>query len=221
MSRKILQTSQDPNDSEAYCWTNKNLNNVESLLEIGTMGAGHATTALSEIVHEQIEVEVPRLHTAPPHLVPKIYGRHERPTTVIYMQLKGDLDGDIMLAFDADEAKQIAAMMTMTPNQDEVDPALEKSAMEELGSIMICSFVSAIADFAEIQLIPTPPQLVTDTFDAIIDGFLAKQALVCDIALMFDATFRRTHSKAGGTIILFPSLELQETLLKKARKLVS
>jgi hypothetical protein len=37
-----------------------------------------------------------------------------------------------MLASDADEARKIAAMMTMAPNSNEVDPALEKSAMEEL-----------------------------------------------------------------------------------------
>ena len=129
------------------------------------------------------------------------------------MQLRGELDCDPMLAFDADEARKIAAMMTMAPNSNEVDPALEKSAMEELGSIVICSFISAVADFADIQLIPTPPQLVTDAFDAIIDGFLAKQALVSDIALVFDTTFRRTHSKAEGTIILFPSLELRARVL--------
>ena len=59
------------------------------------------------------------------------------------MQLRGELDCDPMLAFDADEARKIAAMMTMAPNSNEVDPALEKSAMEELGSIVICSFISA------------------------------------------------------------------------------
>jgi len=37
-----------------------------------------------------------------------------------------------MLAFDADEARKIAAMMTMAPNSNEVGPALEKSATEEL-----------------------------------------------------------------------------------------
>jgi chemotaxis protein CheC len=218
MSERILQSSDHTTSSDDYCWTTKNLMNLETLLEIGTMGAGHATTALSDILHERIIVEVPRLHTAPPHLVPKIYNRHDQPTTVVYMQLRGELDCDIMLAFEVPEAKKIAALMTVARSPAEVDPALEKSAIEELGSIMICAFLSAMADFAGVQLVPTPPQLIVDSFDAIIDGFLAKQALVSDIALIFDTGFKRSGSSAEGTIVLFPSLELQELLIKKSQK---
>jgi len=192
--------------------------NLEVLIEVGNMGAGRATTALSEILHERILVEVPRVHTAPPHLVPKIYGKHDQPTAVVYMQLRGESDCDVLLAFEVEEAKKIAALMTMDSTPEEVDLEMERSAIKELGSIMICSFLSAIADFVGIKLIPTPPQLVIDSFDAIIDSFLAKQALISDTALIFDTRFKRSSSSAEGTLVMFPSLEFQEQIVKRSQE---
>jgi chemotaxis protein CheC len=123
-----------------------------------------------------------------------------------------------LLALDVEEAKKIAAMMTMAPSPEDVDTQMEESAIEELGSIMICSFLSAIADFAGVELVPMPPQLVTDSFDAIIDGFLVQQALVSDVALIFDTRFKRQSSTAEGAIVMFPSVALQELLIKKSQQ---
>ena len=73
--------------------TSKNLNHKENftdfdiLLEIGSMGAGHATTTLSKVLHEPIKIEVPRVHLSPPHLVPRIYGKHDTIVTAVFMQL--------------------------------------------------------------------------------------------------------------------------------------
>jgi chemotaxis protein CheC len=191
------------------------------LLELGNIGTGHATTALSEIVNESITVEVPRLHIVPSHLVPKIYGKHDQITSVTYMQLRGTADCDILLALDAQEAKKIAAMMAMAPSPEDIDPETEASAIKELGSIMIGAFLSAIADFIDIELVPMSPHLVTDSFDAIIDGFAVQQALVSDVALVFDTRFKRSSNSAEGTLLMFPSVELQKLLINKSREWLS
>ncbi|PVX23432.1 MAG: hypothetical protein CW716_12205 [Candidatus Bathyarchaeum sp.] len=217
MNRKAIQVSEEYREQErTQDWT-KNKLNREILLELGSIGAGHATSALSDILEERIEVEVPRLHILPPHLVPKIFGKHDQPTSAVYMELRGEADCDILLLFEMEEAKKIAAMMTMTPSPDDVDPQMEASAIEELGSIMIGAFLSAIADFTGVQLLPMPPQLAKGSFDATLDTFLVKQALLSEVALVFDGCFKRSSSEAGGTIVVFPSLQLQEILVKKSQ----
>jgi two-component system chemotaxis response regulator CheY len=191
---------------------------LDVLRELGTIGAGHATTALSEVVEERITVEVPSVQSGPPHLVPRVYGRHDQPTTVIHMELRGKADCDIMLAFEADEAAKIAELMTSSLSLDH-GLGLEKSAIEELGSIMICSFLSVMADFAGFHLIPMPPETITDSFDAIIDGFLARQAMVSNAALIFETRFRRSSSSAAGFLMVFPTLEFQKLLIEGGKKL--
>jgi chemotaxis protein CheC len=194
---------------------------LEIFLELGSIGAGNAATSLSEIFQEPILIEVPKIHTLPPHLVPNFYKKHDTPTTAIYMQLRGEAECDILLLFEVEEARKIAAMMTMVPSPEDVDPEMEASAIEELGSIMIGGFLSAIADFTDVELLPLPPLLVKGCFDAILDSFLVKQSLVSDIALVFDGCFRRSSNQAGGTIIVFPSPEMQKVLVNKSQEWLS
>jgi len=194
---------------------------LEILLELGSIGAGNAATSLSEIFQEPIFIEVPKIHTLPPHLVPKFYKKHDVPTTAVYMQLRGEADCDILLLFEVEEAKKIAAMMTMAQSPEDVDPEMEASAIGELGSIMIGGFLSAIADFTDLKLVPMSPQLVNGSFDAILDNFLVKQALVSDVALVFDGCFRRSSSETSGSIVVFPSPELQKILVNKSQEWLS
>ncbi|MCX8151002.1 MAG: chemotaxis protein CheC [Candidatus Bathyarchaeota archaeon] len=187
------------------------------LLELGSIGAGHAATALSQVLQQQVTINIPRIHTIPPHELPKHYEKHEEPTTAVYMQIANN-DCDILLAFDAVEAKKIAAIMTMAPSVEELDPAMEESAIQELGNILIGSFLTAISDFTGIQLIPTTPQRVIDTFDSIIDNFVVKQAITSDNALIFDTQFKRSNEDAKSILILFPSPQLQKQLVQKSKE---
>ncbi|MCW4015382.1 MAG: chemotaxis protein CheC [Candidatus Bathyarchaeota archaeon] len=201
---------------------NKDTNNsidLEIFLELGSIGAGNAATSLSEIFQEQISIQVPKIHTLPPHLVPKFYEKHDVPTTAIYMQLTGEADCDILLMFEVKEAKKIAAMMTMIP-VEELDPEMEASAIEELGNIVIGSFLTALSDFTNVNLLPTPPQRTTDSFDAILDSFLIKQLLDSDMAIIFDTYFKRSDGNISGILMLFPSRKLQSVLTEKAKNWV-
>ena len=173
------------------------------LLELGSIGAGHAATSLSQVLQQQVCIEIPKIHAIPPHKLPQLYGRHEEPTAAVYMQLSNS-ECDILLMFELTEAKKIAAMMTMAPSIEELDPMMEESAIQELANILIGSFLTAISDFTGVQLLPTPPTGVVDTFDAIIDNFLIKQCLVSDEALIFDTRFKRDGEDANSILMIFP-----------------
>jgi chemotaxis protein CheC len=193
---------------------------LEIFLELGSIGAGNAATSLSEIFQEPILIEVPKIHTLPPHLVPNFYKKHDTPTTAIYMQLRGEAECDILLLFEVEEARKIAAMMTMVPSPEDVDPEMEASAIEELGNIVIGSFLTALSDFTGANLVPNPPQRATDSFGAILDSFLIKQLLASDLAIIFDTYFKRADGNISGVLMMFPSRQLQDVLTEKAKNWV-
>ena len=196
----------------------ENLNDLDIFLEIGSMGAGHATTTLSKVLHEPIKIEVPRVHMSPPHLVPRIYEKHDTIVAAIFMKLRGTADCDMMLIFEEEESKKIAELMTDAVEDGEVTPEMAMSAIEEMGSIVLCSFLNAMANFTLTKLVSTPPQLIIDAFDAIIDGLLIEQALCSEVAVIFDARFKRCNSTTEGFLITFPSDELQRMLAKKGKE---
>lgn len=202
-----------------YTCTSNSCMEIGVLLELGSIGAGHAATALSEILQQQVLIDVPRIHNIPVHHLPNFYHRHDVPTTAVYMQLDGESECDILLLFEAEEAKKIAAIMAMTPSPEEMEPSMKQSALQELANILIGSYLSAISDFTGITLIPSPPQWIEDAFDAIIDNFLIKQAMISTQALVFDANFRTADGNANAVLMIFPSPKLQELLVKKSMEL--
>jgi chemotaxis protein CheC len=211
MMNKRVTTSKTVNPNE-------NFTDLDILLEIGNMGAGHATTTLSKVLHEPIKIEVPRVHMSPPHLVPRIYEKHDTIVAAIFMKLRGTTDCDIMLIFEEEESKKIAELITDAVEDGEVTPEMKVSAIEEMGSIVLCSFLNAMANFTLTKLVSTPPQLIIDSFDAIIDGLLIKQALCSEVAVIFDARFKRYNSSTEGFIITFPSDKLQRMLAQKGKE---
>jgi chemotaxis protein CheC len=195
--------------------TLNSISDIDILTEIGSIGAGNATVALSKIIQEPITIEVPKMLLSPPHLVPGIYGKHDTVVTAIFMQLRGEADCDIMLIFEAQEATKIADLMARSTDGEKSE--MQLSAIEELGSIMICSFLSAMGDFTGTELIPSPPVVLCDCFDAVIDSLLLKQALCSDLAAIFDARFKRSDSSAEGFLITFPSAKLRKMLADKGK----
>jgi chemotaxis protein CheC len=189
------------------------------ILELGSIGAGHAATSLSQVVQEPVTIDVPKIHSFPLHLLPKYYSRHDEPVNAVYMSL-ADSECDILLVFEVEEAKKIAAIMTMTSETDNLDPLIEQSAIQELANILIGSFLTAISDFTGVQLLPTAPESVVDKFDAIIDYFLIKQSILSNEALIFDANFKRSGTKATSTLIIFPNQQLRDLLIKQSEKLI-
>ncbi len=190
------------------------------LLELGSIGSGHAATSLSDVLQEPITIEVPKIHTMEPHLIPNFFNLHDVVTTAIYLQLNDKLGCDILLMFESKEAKKIAAMMTMAPSVEELEPDMETSALQELGNILIGSFLTSISDFVGIQLLPTTPETVSDVFDAIIDNFLIKQSMTSENALIFETKFKRNNEDAKCILMIFPTQELKEMLIEKSKSLM-
>jgi len=122
--------------------------------------------------------------------------------------------------FESTEAKKIAAMMTMAPSVEELEPDMENSALQELGNILIGSFLTSISDFVGIQLLPTTPETICDVFDAIIDNFLIKQSMVSENALVFETKFKRNTEDAKCILMIFPTQELKEMLIEKSKILM-
>ncbi len=187
------------------------------LLELGSIGAGHAATALSDVLQQPITIDVPTTHTMKTHLVPKFYNLHDMPTIGIFLQLSETYGCDILLLFELTEAKKIVKMMTSAASIEEVDPAMETSAIHELANILIGSFLTAISDFVGVTLLPTTPQSTIDSFDAIIDSFLIKQSMFSENALIFETRFRRVGEDAKCILMIFPSQELKELLAQKSK----
>jgi len=186
--------------------------------EIGNIGCGHAATVLSKLAREPVQVSLPKLQTGPPHLIARLCGSPDKVVTAVHMRLVTEPSCDCLIVFDPEEAKKIAAIMTNYNSA--VSEEVVLSAVEEMGSIMICAFFSSIANFAELMIVPSKPDVVTDSFEAIIDVFLAKQLITASTALIFNMQFNRKDSSASGFLLMIPSPDFRNQLIEAGKKFV-
>jgi chemotaxis protein CheC len=191
------------------------------LLELGSIGAGHAATSLSEILQQQVTIDIPRISTLPPSMLPKLYQSQDMPATAVYMHLVEKLECHFLFIFEMPELKEVTTMMTKSLNSGELESSMESSAIAELGNILIGSFLTAISNFTGIRLISTPPLLIGAPFDSIIHDFVAKLSAASGEALVFDTCFKREGCfYAPAQLMIFPSSELRELLIHKSAELI-
>ena len=185
--------------------------------EIGNIGAGHAATVLSILARQPIQVSLPKLETGPPCNIARMCGPPDREVTAVHMQLINEPNCDTLLVFDPQEAKKIAYIMT-EKSTNAPRSEIIKSAIEEMGSIIICAFLGAIGNFSGMTIIPSLPEVVTDSFEAIIDVFLAKQLIEAKSALIFQVDFRRSKSSTKGYLLMIPSPKFREQFTNAGKK---
>ena len=191
-------------------------------LKLGSIGATHAATSLSEILQQPVTIDIPRIGNIPPHMLPKFYHSHNMPATAVYIHLVGKIECHFLFIFELPELKEITTLMTRSITNKACESSMESSAIEELGNILIGSFLTTISNFTGIKLVSTPPLLIGAPFDSIINDFVVKLSSASGEALVFDTCFKRAGGYyAPAQLMIFPSPELRELLIRESTETIS
>jgi len=188
------------------------------LREIGSIGAGNAATSLSDLIQQKVLITFPKIEVTHPKDIPKVLGLQNMRVVVVHKKLQGDYNCDIMLVFPEEEAEKIVSTMAkLTFGVEGLDEEMKASAVEEVGNIVVGSFLSAISNFTNTELVHTPPSHMTDIFDAILERVSAKSYSSDENAVIFHTRFERDEENIYGAVIIFLSEELQRELVQKGK----
>src|SRR5918996_1257661 len=72
---------------------------LDALREVANIGAGHAATALSQMVNQKIMVDIPEIKVLRIEDVGEILGEPEEIVSAVMMQLLGDVTGRTVQVF--------------------------------------------------------------------------------------------------------------------------
>jgi len=135
----------------------------------GTQKAAENVTAMTGI---ETDAEVTQISFAPIEDVPKQVDSSSYVGTVV--EFDGMPSGYLMILFDEESAMNVAeALMPMEPDGDGFT-SMHESAIEEMGNIMTSGFVDGWANVLQTSVEHTPPKVVHDMGQAIIDPLAAQ-----------------------------------------------
>ncbi len=191
------------------------LNNfqLDVLKEIGNIGAGHAATALSQLLSEPITMTVPNVSVVSLSEVSEILGGAEQQVVGIYMRVFGDVPGKIIFVFTEGEALTLAGMLTGSKKTIEALGDYEKSALKEIGNIMTGAYLYALTKLTGYNVLSSVPILANDMVGAILNTALLEFGIIGDYALFIQTQFSLTQRKLNGHFFLVPNPDALDALL--------
>lgn len=184
------------------------------LTEIGSIGTGHAATAMADILGKKITITVPQVELVSFDQVSAFAGGPGHSLACVYLDVLGDLPGAVLVMFNESSAGRLLGSLIPDADLDFFNlTELQQSALMELGNILSGAYLSALADFSRQRIFLSVPRLAVDMVEAVLSVPMAKLGYKADYALLIQARFFE-DSANRGYILFLPEPSAAEKLLK-------
>lgn len=187
--------------------------------EIGNIGAGNATTALSKMINTKIEMEVPRVSLLEFSELADALGSAEDNVVGILVTLDGDIDGMMMFILNIEGAKSLLDLLIgespsfeVSKERDEFS-SMELSALKEVGNIISGAYLSSLSTLTDMTITASIPYIAIDMAGAILSVPAIEFGKIGDGALLIETEFGNKIQAVNGFFILIPTLDSYEAIL--------
>lgn len=143
---------------------------LDALREVANIGAGHAATALSQMVNTRIMVDIPEIKVIKLSDVGELLGAPDEIVSAVMMQLLGDVTGRTVQIFPWRTAVELTSVLLRRDGASRPEDfgEVEQSALREVGNILVGAYINALSEFMGLMLIMSPPAIAIDTAQAVL-----------------------------------------------------
>ncbi|MDD3172580.1 MAG: chemotaxis protein CheC [Herbinix sp.] len=197
-----------------------NLNQIDHmqydvLREIGNIGAGNATTALSQMINSKIDMKVPKVDLLEFKELSDIVGGAENLVVGILFTLEGQIDGMMMFMMDMSASRHLVNVLVGSSYENPTGEfsEMELSALNEIGNIIAGAYLSSLSSLTNILITSSVPYMAIDMAGAILSVPAIEFGKIGDKALLIETEFGDDDESVNGYFILIPTLESYSSIL--------
>ena len=189
---------------------------IDTLREIGSIGTGNAATALSQMMNQTVRITLPEVRIMEYNEAIEWIGGPEEVTAGVLVKMSGDVGG-IMLSVQKLELVNVVleTMLGESVSSYESLTELARSAMIEIGNIMISTFINAMSGLADLNIKLTVPAFAVDMQGAILTVPMAEYGGMSDYLMAIGGNFVCDGKEVPCHLILSPDLRSLDFLLRK------
>jgi chemotaxis protein CheC len=196
-----------------------NIDNIDNmhldiLKEIGNIGAGNATTALSQMINKRIDMGIPKVNVLEFKELSEVLGGAENPIVGILLGVDGEINGMMMFVLEQSSAHNLVNMlMGREIGNFEDFTEMDLSALKEIGNIITGAYLSSLSSLTSLKIIASVPHMAIDMAGAILSVPAIEFGKVGDKALLIQTNFGGENEKVFGYFILIPNMESYSTIM--------
>ncbi len=188
---------------------------IDSLKEVGNIGAGHAASELAELIGKKCVVSIPELVCTDFAGIADIIHTPDAMVVALHMNMLGDIPAEMLVITRQPYAQRMLDYMSPT-SAPKAERNLEafQLALRQLGEVLTQSFANAISQFLGTSARyvfadaagPEDPEaikeLLASTSNAVTGSYLAIKADFFDIDRTFEGKLVYLLNPKAQTMIL-------------------
>lgn len=187
---------------------------MDALREVGSIGAGHAATALSQLVDHPVTLTVPTLELVPVQEVPRMMGGPEKLVAAVHTRLLGDIGGGMLCVAEREDALALVDLLRGRPTGSAKAFGREEEALlTHAASILTAAYVAAVARLADVSLLPSAASFALDMAGAILQAVTTELGSSAAHALLVRTSFRGPEDSVNVGLVFIPDPDSLEVLL--------
>ena len=176
------------------------------LKELGNIGAGNATTALSQLLNTKIDMTVPMVKLLNISEISDIVGGPETLVVGILFTLELDVEGMMMFMLDQSSAQYLVNTLLGRGSDDISNfTEMELSALKEIGNIIAGAYLSSLSKLTGMSISESIPYMSIDMAGAILSVPAIEFGKMGDKALLIQSQFCEDDTEVNGYFILIPT----------------
>ena len=179
---------------------------MDVLKEIGNIGAGNATTALASMLQCRIDMAVPEVKLIEVNELSESLGGKERVMTAIFLEVEGDITGDIIFLLEQGSAGFLVSKLMGMEVDSNNSSEMELSCIKEISNIIAGSYLNSLSTLTNLKIYPSIPHLQMDMVDEILHSPVRKQKSE-DEQILFIQTEFTDDIQLGGYFVMIPDTE--------------
>ena len=189
---------------------------IDTLREIGSIGTGNAATSLSQMLGCEVRITLPEVRIMGYNEAIDWISGPEAITAGVLVGISGEING-IMLSVQPLEFVNLimSHMLDKELTSYEQMEDLERSALIEIGNIMISTFINALSGLAGISVELSVPSMTVDMQGAILAVPMAEYGGQTDYLMTIGSNFMINNHKVPCRLLLSPDVRSLNYLLRK------
>ncbi len=193
-------------------------NQLDFLRELENIGAGHAASALSSMLGDEVHLCVPRAQFCAYANICDLLNGPESIVAGLLVGISEDINGYILLVMSKPDAYALTQMLTgETPSEENDSIAdlseMQISALKEISNILVGSYLSAIASLTGFTVNASVPELVIDMAGAVMNLLVSAYGNYGDGVLFMETEFATAQQSIFGRFFLIPDVDSYNRLM--------
>lgn len=186
---------------------------INSLAELGNIGAGNAITSLSILLDSRLTMTPPQVEIYDFNSLENVVGGSDATVVGVLSQTYGEMESMILFIVGVEDAKNITK--TLMGNKTDLQSEMGMSVIKEIANILIGSYVASLETLSGMKIRYSLPEICIDMAGAILSVPCIEFGKISDKALMINSQFKVGKLEINGYIMLISEIHSFDTLLNQ------